>query len=203
MSAKEFLKENFVIVIGVTLPLLLVLFFAIARELPESRVPDPQYDLVFAKNYPHGMNKRLEFTVENKKIKVRYYPEETNEHGYVTNRNIPELFYYDADKHAVREIPIELPVDEDGKISRKVQYIEVPAVAGLEIDAGNTAPDGYQFVYQGHNRGGLMTDIMIGYRGGRYQYVLEKDGRRIELPSHVTYYNTEAVGWVVGGELKD
>jgi len=201
MSAKEFLKENFVIVIGVTLPLLLVLFFVAARELPAARVADPQYDLIFAKNYPRGTNKRLEFSVENKKLKARYYPEQMNEHGYVTNQQVPELFYYDVEKASIREIPVELPVDEDGQISKKVQYIEIPAVAELEIDAGDTAPDGYRFIYNGRSHGGLMTEIMVGYHG-RYNYVLEKDGRRIELPTDVYYYNTEAIGWITVGELK-
>lgn len=202
MSAKEFLKENFVIVIGVTLPLLLVLFFVVARELPEARVPDPQYDLLFAKNYPNNSTTRLNFNVINGKLQVRYFPEQRNETGYVINRTVPELYYYDASKNSARKIPVELPVDENGQVSDKVQTIEVPMVADLTLEAGTTAPDGYKFAYNSRSHGGLMTEIMVGSHR-RHRYTLEKDGRHVELPADMYYYNTHAIGWVIDGELKD
>ncbi|NND64597.1 MAG: hypothetical protein HKM24_01415, partial [Gammaproteobacteria bacterium] len=164
MKAKEFFQENFVIIIGVSLPLLLVLFFVVARGLPDMRVPAPQYDLVFAKNYYHGgSNNRLGFSVDGGKLKVRYFPEKRNPNGYVTNQTVPELFYFDIDKKSVREINIELPVDKDSQLSEAVQYIDVPAVANLKLEPGDTAPDGYQFTYKSRNRGGLFGELMVGY----------------------------------------
>lgn len=197
MSVVGFLKRNFVVVLGVALPSALVLFLVIVRGMSISSVPDPRYDLLFTTGN-HG-DSPLEFSVEGGRLKVRYLPPAEGRTRPATASR-PELYYLDVERLAARKIPIELPVDEKGELVDRVQVLDVPMVAGLELDPSSMAPDGYQFEYSRSN-GGLLTDIWGGR--GRYGYVLHKDGRRIKVPDTSYRYGVRLVGWVVAGELAD
>src|SRR3982751_2417606 len=48
MAIKKVLKDNFVLVVGLTLPVLLMVGFMVASNIPRSLANPPQYDLVFA-----------------------------------------------------------------------------------------------------------------------------------------------------------
>ena len=199
------LSDNLVIVVGVSLPLLLVLFFVLARGLPASRVADPRHDLIFASNYYDHQTNSLEFSVVEGQLKVRYFPESFGDQGRALVRPRPQLHYFDVSRRAVRDIPVELPVDGEGRLAERIQYIDVPALDGLQLDPGNTAPDGYRFEAMRRQGRGLFTELLVG--GGSYRNgpVLEKEGRRIEIPTDAPYYSSRAIGWVVedgGGKTR-
>ena len=48
---KKFINDNPVIVLGLVLPLAIVIIFLLAINLYESRMPAPEYDIIYAKNY--------------------------------------------------------------------------------------------------------------------------------------------------------
>lgn len=197
MSVGAFLKRNFVVVLGVALPSALVLFLVIVRGMSISSVPDPRHDLLFTTG-SYG-DSQLEFSVEGGRLKVRYLPPaEGRARPAVASR--PELYYLDVDRLTARKIPIELPLDEKGELVDRVQVLDVPMLANLELDPSSLAPDGYRFEYSSFN-GGLLTDLWGGR--GRYGYVLQKDGRRIKVPDAAYRYDVRLVGWVVGGELAE
>lgn len=189
MSAAAFLKRNFVAVLGVALPLLLVLILVASRSFTVSRVAPPAHDLLLVANSYN--NALLEFRVEQGKLIVRYMP--AKESTGVRARSTPELLYLDVSRQAVRPITIELPVDEDGLLSQKAQPIEVPELADLTLSAESVSPDGYRFE-RAQRSGGLFHDLFGGR--SRYQYVLAKDGRRIALPDTEQRYNVTLVAWV-------
>lgn len=193
MSVSHFLKRNFVAILGVALPLLLVLVLLISRSVSVSSVAPPTHDLLLtANNYGSAL---LEFRVEQGKLVVRYVP--IKETAGMRARPAPELLYLDAGRQAVRPITIELPVDEDGSLSEKAQIIEVPELAGLSLSADSVSPDGYRFERVSRS-GGLFTEFFGG--NYRYRYALVKDGRRIGLQSMEQYYNVDLVAWVIDGE---
>lgn len=193
MSASSFLKRNFVAILGVTLPLLLVVALLISRSVSFSSIAPPAHDLLLvANNYGSTL---LEFRVERGKLVVRYLP--VKEVAGMRMRPTPELLYLDVDRQAVRPIAIELPVDEDGSLSEKAQIIEVPELAGLTLSADSVSPDGYRFERVSRS-GGLFTEFFGG--NYRYRYALVKDGKRIGLQSMEQYYNVDLVAWVIDGE---
>jgi hypothetical protein len=54
---KSFFKENFVLVVGLALPVLLILGFMLASSLPQVLSDPPKYDLVFSTtDYPSNTN---------------------------------------------------------------------------------------------------------------------------------------------------
>ena len=60
MPAQSFFKKNFVLIVGLTLPVLLIVGFLVASNLPESLSDPPKYDLVFATtDYPPNANSCL------------------------------------------------------------------------------------------------------------------------------------------------
>ena len=48
---QKLLKENFALVIGVSLPLILIAVFFLASRTPHNIADDPKFSLVFASNY--------------------------------------------------------------------------------------------------------------------------------------------------------
>ena len=44
---KKFVKENLVLVVGLTLPLMLVLLFFVATLIPKAMGTPPQYEMLF------------------------------------------------------------------------------------------------------------------------------------------------------------
>jgi hypothetical protein len=57
VSNKRFFKENFVLVVGLALPVLLIVGFMLASSLPQVLSDPPKYDLVFSTtDYPTNAN---------------------------------------------------------------------------------------------------------------------------------------------------
>ena len=52
--SKSFLKDNFVLIVGLTLPILLMIGFIVwSARLPRSLSDPPKYDLIFAASITH------------------------------------------------------------------------------------------------------------------------------------------------------
>ena len=70
---KNWIKENLVLAIGLTLPLLLIVLFFVASVLPKSMGKPPQYEMLFSTmkyEYQKSPDYVLDFKVKDKKIMV-------------------------------------------------------------------------------------------------------------------------------------
>src|SRR4051812_28551586 len=105
MTVKEFIKENFVLVIGLALPVLLIVLFFAASVLPKSMVPPPQYELLFTETrydqgtYPYN----ADLFIKDGRIKARVW--KLPQPGGATRK---KLMAYDGKTQTVREIPYDL-----------------------------------------------------------------------------------------------
>jgi len=103
---KNFIKENLVLVIGLTLPLLLILLFFVATVIPKSMGTPPQYEMLFTTmNYDYQIKPDylLDFSVKDKHLMVKA----KKNNGKNNNYNAKKLMAYDAKTESAREIAID------------------------------------------------------------------------------------------------
>jgi hypothetical protein len=71
---KNFIKENLVLVIGLTLPLLIILLFFVATVIPKSMGTPSQYEMLFTTmkyDYQNKPDYLLDFSVKDKHFMVK------------------------------------------------------------------------------------------------------------------------------------
>ena len=196
MSSKDFIKENFVLVAGLALPVLLVLVFLAATVLPKSMSAPPQYSLLFEMDqYGNGSASPYiaELFVRDDHLRVRLKKAPVN----MPNYNRKKLYMYDAKAQRVREIAYSIaqPTPElvDGS------EILVPETEKYKMDNQMTAPDGYTFRPSNSGHSGLINEIFVG-GGYRSNYFLTKGNVSWKIPETVGqpyYYNINFLGWII------
>lgn len=197
MSLKQTLKENFVLIVGLTLPALLMIGFMLSTLLPNMATP-PKHDLVFAMTDYSGSGKAWPFYinlyVKDGTLYANYQPTQNN----YMNTAWKKLYLFDAETQKVQELPLDMP-PEPTEDMKKQQFV-VEATKDMKLDTHLTAPDGYEFIQGGYSRSGLVNELFIG--GGRNNGIrIRKGASSIKLPPSdgrgYYYYGADFLGWVV------
>lgn len=191
---KAFLRKNLMIVVSITLPLLVAIFFILASILPGIYSTPPSYDLLLTlqgRTTAAQSQVKISFVLENERIKVfAVKPEEP----YF--RNNPRLFRYDHLSGEVHEISVPVPTDVDAL--EKMTELHVPGISDLKVNGALRAPDGYEFRRR-RSGGGLMTELFGGSHSSS-DVSLAKNGAivKIRLPaSDYWYTDIRFLGWVM------
>lgn len=186
---KQFLKDNFVLFVGIALPLVLVLLFFLAGQFSKQTVADPQYDAVFALDYyPNNVGNPYSISVDNGNIVIKKNEMDDKNQPHIQK---PRLYIFDHKTLQTRALEINL----DNLVNGVVLDHDLTALNEKTIIAGEVAPDGYRFDYHYRSGGGLFGELFGGYRY-RSNYVLRKDNRTIPLEGPHSYYQAHIVGWV-------
>ena len=201
-SIRDFVKANMVLLVGLTLPVLLVAGFLIASNLPQRLGEPPRYGLVFAvadfSPASQGIPVSVRLVVRDGSLTAQYVRTAPVPSGYVSNP-WKKLYLYDAATQRVRELPFGLPSDINAIEGTREEVVE--ATRGLKLATTLRAPDGYELTYGRGSRSGLLNDI---FWGGGYSNEprLQKGGSSYPLLNRqgaYSYASAEFVGWVVGG----
>jgi len=200
MAFKSFIKENFVLVTGIALPIVLMFGFMIASSLPNVITDPPKYDLVFAIPSGNGNNLpiALKLTVgQDGVLRAQYTRNPRENYNY---NSWKKLYMYEASTRKVRELPFPYPANME-KISGTTEEI-VAATSKLKLDTTLESPDGYALSYDGYSRSGLIGELFVG---GSYNSEprLRKGSSSVKLISGndrapFYYGNIEFIGWVTG-----
>jgi hypothetical protein len=180
---KSFLRENFVLIAGLALPIILTLMFITAANLKQPLKNPPAYPLIYATHYYntsfYGFNVtdkgELEFTFTPPKDDIRYAP--------------PRVYTYNPVTKIEEEI--KLPSFENDKKFK--QIIPYPK----KLSGNAESPDGWRFEYDyEYSEGNLMTYMFGG--GSRYgsRNVLKKDYHRVPV-SDRRHENGHFIAWVL------
>src|SRR5687768_10575293 len=142
MPMKKFVRENFVLVMGITLPALLMVFFMLSTLIPTKLADPPKYDMLFTVTEGHGGGNGYPFTlnlfVKDGKLHAEY---KRTANDYM-NYQWKKLYLFDAETQSVRNIPLAGPgAVEDADIDKKFVLGETK---DLVIDTNMKAPDGYE-----------------------------------------------------------
>ncbi|MFN7113532.1 MAG: hypothetical protein ACK4PK_04155 [Alphaproteobacteria bacterium] len=193
MAVSDFIKQNFVLVLGVALPVLLVGAFMLMAALPLRQGPAPEYALLFSvtkyENDASGYN--IEYIVKNGKAYARL-SERTNNYGH----NKRELFRFDGKTGSIQKIDVSLPDDlgEEKKIDLALEEFK-----DVTIDSASKSPDGFSLEYSGYRSRGV-TGMFFG-GGGRYESRLRhENGYAVKIPEYggnYYYQNIDFIGWII------
>lgn len=182
------------IVISIALPLLVVLFFALASVLPGLYSTPPAHDLLLSfqdRATSKAAQVRINLSVIDGQLKAVSSPL-----GNTYYDNYPRLFRYHHSSGEISEISI--PVPDDIAELKEGTEIPIPALAGVRVSDKLRAPDGYEF--SGSRRGGGFITEMFGGSRNRNDVRISKNGAvvRVRLPtSDYWYNNARFVGWVL------
>ncbi|MBK9585254.1 MAG: hypothetical protein IPO55_05015 [Alphaproteobacteria bacterium] len=92
---KGFLKEHFVLIIGISLPLILSLVFFASANFRFETIPPPQYPVVFAQDFYYRNNPEYPYKLavnEEKTLELRYTPSSAEN---AANWQVPQIYLYD------------------------------------------------------------------------------------------------------------
>jgi hypothetical protein len=195
MSLKDLVKQNLVLVMGMTLPLLLIVLFFIASVLPKSMSTPPQYEMLFTtyKYESQAPDYLYDIVVKDAQLMVKVRKKDDKNLGYQSTR----LMVFDGRTQTVREIPLE--VDNIAEAADG-EPVPLPSAQGWKIDTASISPDGYALDAPRYAGGNLLGGLFgVGYRDGEYR--LKKGGVGYRIPndqSGYRYYGQlEFVGWVL------
>lgn len=191
---KGFLKEHFVLIIGISLPLVLSLVFFASANLKLQTVPPPQYAVVFAQDFYYRNNPEYPYKIavnEQKVLELRYTPA-ANQDNAVTWQ-IPQLYLYEPKTKKIERV--DLPEITPGEKA----VLPIEALKTKKLDTSLTSPDGFTFRTEYRGSGNLMTEVFGGGSNGRNRIILSKDGADFPIKVDEPYYygQGELIGWVI------
>ena len=194
MDFKKLIKENLVLVIGLSLPLLLIILFFAATVIPKPIGTPPQYEILFTtvkydNQYPSDYI--VSYAVKDKHlvIKTKKHEDKLNNYNAKTI-----LMAYDAKSETVREINVDT-----SKFPQTASEMVLEETKHYEVDSSVLSPDGYKLEMPRYGDRGLMGGL-FGMGSGYASHRIIKDsiGYKLPEPKHGYYYNqVDFIGWVI------
>lgn len=186
----RFLRENYALVAGIVLPLILIAVFFAAGRISVMGIAEPQYDAVFAVNYqPQATTKPFVISVDDGKLVIRRTAPPDDRR--FRNLAAPEIYVFDHRSKRARRIDIDFGNAGDGTVTDP----DLDALNAKGLITDTTAPDGYEFHFSGSNGHGFFAE-MFGGRRYRSRYVLRNGARRVPITGPRVFYSTHFIGWV-------
>lgn len=196
MTLKNFLKANFSLIIGLSLPVILVLGFLLASHIPQKLDTPPRYELVFsALHYDNHSPFHVDFAIRNQKLYMKLTPRKEQAGIYVK-----ELFIYNGQKGSVRKIDYLLPQHLQNQ-----QNDEMPVAEFNDfiIDNNSRSPDGFEFVSGSYRSRGILSEIFSSHSGRYVHRVKKTGGGNFIIPDYgneSSYGNFNFIGWIINSE---
>ncbi len=166
-------KKNITLIVGLSIPVLMIGFIAVSIYLPSFFVHPPQTNFIYSMGGDYY--NRYRYTVHEGKVienEIKL-PENNNAQRYV---NEPKLFYYDVIKDSTREISLG-------------------EAQGLVLNNQNISPDGFQVV-SGNSEGDFFF-FYDSYNGSNKYLKKGAFSRKLNLTSVKDYcYSFEFLGWI-------
>lgn len=188
---KQFIKDNFVLVIGALLPIIIVILFGLAVLLPSWFVEPPKYNLLFS--YGNFYDYGYQFKVTNGKLQAQY----SCLNCVYNYKPMQKLFFLDVKTRTVKEIPLTMPVIPAHTQKYSTEVV-VPQSTGWQLSSASQAPDGY-LLNTDNIRGDMFFDL---FSRSQPRLTLSKGGNRIVIPfmDYYSMYQIHFIGWIISGD---
>lgn len=192
---KKLIKENLVLVIGLSLPILLIVLFFLATVLPKSFGAPPQNELLFTTlkyEYENSPVYLVDFKVVNNQLVAKVKKNDDKSRNY----NAKKLMAYNAKTDTVREISIDLAKAAEAGDGTDVVLDETK---DLKIDASAVSPDGYQLEGSNYGNNGLVGGLFGGgNRNSGYRIKKGAVAYKVQTTQPDYYYSDfKFVGWII------
>lgn len=193
VTAMQWMRENAVLALGISLPLLLMLVFMGVRTAQEKNIAAPAHAAVFAVMPYYGGPQPFVVRVgENGRLSATFMVETAPERGATE----PVLTIYKFDPAANRTDTYTLKSPRNPAAKREYKLDLPNDLATIKLSAETTAPDGYRLDRTYRGSGNLMTDL-FGYNGSSdAPFVLTNGPRRVTIPGPFEYGQEQFIGWV-------
>lgn len=172
----EFIKKNITLVLGISIPILMILAVAISIYLPGLFVK-PQYNFLYVSDDGYYYN-GYEYTVNNGKL-IRNEMQQPENGNYYPPRGESKLYIYNVEKNDATEIIFD-------------------QAQNLSLDSNVKSPDDFEVVTGSHGDGffpfffgGDNTDYNARYLKGHN--VSKK--LNLQLKGSYYYNNFRFLGW--------
>jgi hypothetical protein len=200
---RNFFKDNFVLVVGLALPVVLIIGFLIASNVPQVLSDPPQYDLVFSTtDYPPNANNipvSVRLVVKDGVLKAQYARTAVAPGSYPYN-TWKKLYIYEANRQKVRQLTFGFPADIDAITGTKEETVD--ATKDMKFDTTLQSPDGYELSYDGYSRSGLLNEVFWGGGGYGREPRLKKGSSTVRLTTgdsntYFSYGDLQFIGWAI------
>ena len=182
-TAMEMIKKNITLILGLSIPILMILFVAVSIYLPRFFAPQPKIDFLYTDGGDYYYGGAPQYVVQNGKlVKNEVKIPDKGKYPYPPQPYVePKLFVHNTAKN------------NNGEIS----FAEAQK---LNLDSSVVSPDGFEVVY-GSRGGGIFpfffdsgTDYDAQYLKGHHvskKLNVQSGGQRYGSP-----YNFRFLGWI-------
>lgn len=193
MAFRKFFKDNFVIISGIILPVLLVVFLFISTEVTRSLESAPEYSVIYSskKLYIHNYKHSID---ENGNLSTCLVPP-LNNYNYNFKENDGIVFFiYHPITNKFEKYDIDSPTEYDDKL--KCIPLKLPKeLRNLKIIDNNISPDGYRLEKSYNYSNGILNIFTPSYRNN--DLLLIKNRNRVKIyNSELHPYRVNFIGWV-------
>lgn len=188
----KFIKENIVLLIGISLPILLMIIFILASTLPKLWVAAPKYDFLYISySYNNTPSIIINVDINDRKLQITARHDPANKPSQT-----PRLFIYEMQKQTSREITIPMPNITPN--TTQLIPIIIPELQNATIDTSWKSPDGFSLFSQYQYGGGDFNGLFFSSYDKNNAFTLKKDGyvMKISFPQ-VNIYNVRFLGWII------
>ena len=206
---REFLSKNLMIVLGVSLPIVLIVVLFVVQITSKMLVAPPAYKVLLAKPENFYSKQAFNISIKNNRLSVTYKkPDRISRVGGDESTKVT-LYIYDA---ASDDIYAKAVISKDSFINpedpgrgttgrKEAKPVEVklpPPFYDRKYSADFKAPDGYRFEADSGRREGVLPGL-FGFHGHRSNGKLVKSGAVYGLPDLPGYRfsNQTFQGWVI------
>lgn len=198
---KDFLRRNFVLVLGISLPVLLVAVLLLVHGISRMTATRPAYPVLYVSFESYLGPQLYDFDIdESGRLEVGFTLAEDNVAASHRQPADATLALFDARSDTLETFTLQAPRDPPRRQRVEVDLPE--ALAGLTFSDSTTAPDGYRLELSVYRGGGLLREI-FGSGGRSRHHRLVDSGVSFRVPDTggSTYaYHDAFVGWVVEGD---
>jgi hypothetical protein len=171
----EFIKKNTTMIVGISIPILMILFVAGSIYLPELFV-QPKFNFLYVIGDDYYYYNQYQYSVQNGKLVGSEIQRPENQ-IYQPPREV-KLYIYDVAKNESKEISFE-------------------EAKNLNLDSNTKSPDGFEVVY-GSRGEGFFPFFFWSERDDNTRYLKGHNvSKKLNLQLSGPYYtNFRFIGWI-------
>lgn len=197
MADKNFFKDNFVLILGLALPVVLMIGFMIVASLPQKMGDPPKYDMIFSANdysYNKATPVNVNLVVKDGVLKAQYTKPKDNQ----TSGQWYKLYQFDAKTQTVRELSFGYP--DNLETIAPMREDTVDATKNFLLDTNQKSPDGFELTSENYRHYGIVNELFGSWRND-YTMKLRNGFTSVRLTTGdgtYPFYNGSInfIGWV-------
>jgi hypothetical protein len=179
----SFLKSNFVLVLGLCLPLLLIAFISAVRWVQLKDIEPPQYAVLYVSDHYNPRAAYFDIEVENGKLTVTDREAKTEEEQKDKDRIEKDMRFY-------------LFSPQTGT-QKSFDYDDIDELQNLTLDDSDLSPDGYIFSRNNRRHNNFF---IFGFNHYKSRHALEKEAMKVSIPDPDHYGRVSFIGWIIEEE---